>query len=89
MSTFVTLVGLAAAACTMGANLPQLKKAWTGRWLAAENQCRQETRLLWMQAGLPVSELVLMPGAWFSEPTSPDLTRDRIGCSWGTIANGP
>ena len=29
MSTFVTVVGLAAAVCTTGANLPQLKKAWT------------------------------------------------------------
>ena len=29
MSTFVTLVDLAAAVCTTGANLPQLKKAWT------------------------------------------------------------
>ena len=29
MSTFATVVGLAAAICTTGANLPQLKKAWT------------------------------------------------------------
>ena len=29
MSTFVTVVGLAAAVCTTGAILPQLKKAWT------------------------------------------------------------
>jgi MtN3 and saliva related transmembrane protein len=29
MSTFVTVIGLAAAVCTTGANLPQLKKAWT------------------------------------------------------------
>ena len=29
MITFATLVGLAAAVCTTGANLPQLKKAWT------------------------------------------------------------
>lgn len=29
MSTFATVVGLAAAVCTTGANLPQLKKAWT------------------------------------------------------------
>lgn len=29
MSTFVTVVGLAAAVCTTGAMLPQLKKAWT------------------------------------------------------------
>ena len=29
MSTFATAVGLAAAVCTTGANLPQLKKAWT------------------------------------------------------------
>jgi MtN3 and saliva related transmembrane protein len=29
MGTFATLVGLAAAICTTGANLPQLKKAWS------------------------------------------------------------
>jgi MtN3 and saliva related transmembrane protein len=29
MSTFVTVIGLAAAVCTTAANLPQLKKAWT------------------------------------------------------------
>ena len=29
MSTFATVVGLAAAVCTTGANVPQLKKAWT------------------------------------------------------------
>ncbi len=29
MSTFITVVGLAAAVCTTGAILPQLKKAWT------------------------------------------------------------
>lgn len=29
MSTFITVIGLAAAVCTTGANLPQLKKAWT------------------------------------------------------------
>jgi MtN3 and saliva related transmembrane protein len=29
MSTFTTVVGLAAAVCTTAANLPQLKKAWT------------------------------------------------------------
>jgi MtN3 and saliva related transmembrane protein len=29
MSTFATVIGLAAAVCTTGANLPQLKKAWT------------------------------------------------------------
>ena len=29
MSTFVTVVGLAAAVCTTGAILPQLVKAWT------------------------------------------------------------
>jgi len=29
MSTFATVVGLAAAACTTAANLPQVKKAWT------------------------------------------------------------
>jgi MtN3 and saliva related transmembrane protein len=29
MGTFATVVGLAAAVCTTGANLPQLKKAWT------------------------------------------------------------
>jgi MtN3 and saliva related transmembrane protein len=29
MSTFATVIGLAAAACTTAANLPQLKKAWT------------------------------------------------------------
>ncbi|HWM31951.1 MAG TPA: SemiSWEET transporter [Methyloceanibacter sp.] len=29
MSTFVMVVGLAAAVCTTGAILPQLKKAWT------------------------------------------------------------
>lgn len=29
MSTFVTVVGLAAAVCTTGAIFPQLKKAWT------------------------------------------------------------
>ncbi len=29
MSTFATVVGLAAAVCATGANLPQLKKAWT------------------------------------------------------------
>ena len=29
MSTFVTVIGLAAAVCTTTANLPQLKKAWT------------------------------------------------------------
>ena len=29
MSTFVTLVGLAAAVCTTGTSLPQLKKAGT------------------------------------------------------------
>jgi MtN3 and saliva related transmembrane protein len=29
MSTFATVIGLAGAACTTAANLPQLKKAWT------------------------------------------------------------
>jgi uncharacterized protein with PQ loop repeat len=29
MSTFATLIGLVAAACTTAANFPQLKKAWT------------------------------------------------------------
>jgi MtN3 and saliva related transmembrane protein len=29
MSTFATVIGLAAALCTTVANLPQLKKAWT------------------------------------------------------------
>ena len=29
MITFATVVGLAAAVCTTGANVPQLKKAWT------------------------------------------------------------
>ena len=29
MSTSATVVGLAAAVCTTGANVPQLKKAWT------------------------------------------------------------
>jgi MtN3 and saliva related transmembrane protein len=29
MSTFATVIGLAAAICTTAANLPQLKKAWT------------------------------------------------------------
>ena len=29
MSTFATVIGLVAAACTTAANLPQLKKAWT------------------------------------------------------------
>ena len=29
MSTFATVVGLAAAACTTAANVPQVKKAWT------------------------------------------------------------
>jgi MtN3 and saliva related transmembrane protein len=29
MSTFATVVGLAAAVCTTAANVPQLKKAWT------------------------------------------------------------
>ena len=29
MSTIATVIGLAAAVCTTGANLPQLKKAWT------------------------------------------------------------
>jgi hypothetical protein len=29
MSTFATVIGLATAACTTAANLPQLKKAWT------------------------------------------------------------
>jgi MtN3 and saliva related transmembrane protein len=29
MSTFTTVIGLAAAVCTTAANLPQLKKAWT------------------------------------------------------------
>jgi MtN3 and saliva related transmembrane protein len=29
MSTFTMVIGLAAAVCTTGANLPQLKKAWT------------------------------------------------------------
>ena len=29
MSTFVTVVGLAAAVCTTGAIFPQLMKAWT------------------------------------------------------------
>ena len=29
MSIFATVVGLAAAVCTTGANVPQLKKAWT------------------------------------------------------------
>jgi MtN3 and saliva related transmembrane protein len=28
---FATVIGLAAAVCTTGANLPQLKKAWTTR----------------------------------------------------------
>jgi MtN3 and saliva related transmembrane protein len=29
MSTFATVIGLAAAVCTTTANLPQLTKAWT------------------------------------------------------------
>ena len=29
MGTLATVIGLAAAVCTTGANLPQLKKAWT------------------------------------------------------------
>jgi MtN3 and saliva related transmembrane protein len=29
MSTFATVIGLVAAACTTAANFPQLKKAWT------------------------------------------------------------
>jgi MtN3 and saliva related transmembrane protein len=29
MSTFATVIGLAAAVCTTASNLPQLKKAWT------------------------------------------------------------
>ena len=29
MSTFATVIGLAASVCTTAANLPQLKKAWT------------------------------------------------------------
>ena len=29
MGTFATVVGLATAVCTTGANLPQLKKAWS------------------------------------------------------------
>ena len=29
MSTFATVIGLAAAVCTTAANVPQLKKAWT------------------------------------------------------------
>ena len=29
MIAFDTIIGLAAAVCTTGANLPQLKKAWT------------------------------------------------------------
>jgi len=29
MSTFATVIGIAAAVCTTAANLPQLKKAWT------------------------------------------------------------
>ena len=29
MTTFATVVGLAAAVCTTAANVPQLKKAWT------------------------------------------------------------
>ena len=29
MITFATVIGLAAAACTTAANLPQLKKAWS------------------------------------------------------------
>ena len=29
MSTFATVVGVAAAVCTTAANVPQLKKAWT------------------------------------------------------------
>lgn len=29
MSTFGTVIGLAAAVCTTTSNLPQLKKAWT------------------------------------------------------------
>lgn len=31
MSTFATVIGLAAAVCTTAANLPQLKKAWETR----------------------------------------------------------
>jgi MtN3 and saliva related transmembrane protein len=31
MSTIATVIGLVAAVCTTGANLPQLKKAWTTR----------------------------------------------------------
>lgn len=29
MSSFTTVIGLAAAICTTAANLPQLRKAWT------------------------------------------------------------
>ena len=29
MSTFATMIGVAAAVCTTAANVPQLKKAWT------------------------------------------------------------
>jgi MtN3 and saliva related transmembrane protein len=31
MSTFATVIGLAAAVCTTAANMPQLKKAWITR----------------------------------------------------------
>jgi MtN3 and saliva related transmembrane protein len=31
MSTFTTVIGLAAAVCTTAANVPQLKKAWATR----------------------------------------------------------
>ena len=31
MSTFTTVIGLAAAVCTTAANMPQLKKAWITR----------------------------------------------------------
>jgi MtN3 and saliva related transmembrane protein len=64
MSTFATVVGLAAAVCTTGANVPQLKKAWTtGKsddismntlWVMASGLA------LWVAYGMLQNDFVIM-----------------------------
>ena len=64
MSTFATVVGLAAAVCTTGANLPQLKKAWT---TGQTDDISLKTLLLfasglilWVVYGVPQKDIIII-----------------------------
>jgi len=64
MSTFATVIGLAAAVCTTAANVPQLKKAWTTRqtddismntlWVLASGLA------LWVAYGVLQADIVII-----------------------------